>query len=316
MKYRLTDTMPVATAKAGFSTATGYRFEEDPQPPSLKRPPRDRRRPDPLAGTFDAAVVPMLEAAPGLRSVAVPGEVRRRHPELGEGIRRTLERRISERPVCNGGRSRPPGGEPDPDLLPQKSVRGRVAILVHLEVLIEADSALLPFRKNIGLRRQGPQGGSFDLIEQLPAAGAEMPGDAIVQPVEKAADRGVQFRQREEPLVAQAHRAEGAFATRRSSARRSGRRLPPLRSPSGLNRWRLDGPLPGLARPCRHDSRAVMRGHVVTGPVHCRFMEAGFCHAGLQIVANHLRRNAPMQAKARQFAPIQSERLWLQLASA
>ena len=32
MKYRLTDTTPVAAAKAGFSTATGYRFEEDPQP--------------------------------------------------------------------------------------------------------------------------------------------------------------------------------------------------------------------------------------------------------------------------------------------
>ena len=102
MKYRSTDTTPVAAAKAGFSTATGYRQQEDPQPPSLKRAPRDRRRVDPLAGIFDAEVVPMLEAAPGLRSVAVLGEVLRRHPELGEGIRRTLERRISHWRALHG----------------------------------------------------------------------------------------------------------------------------------------------------------------------------------------------------------------------
>ena len=36
----------------------------------------------------------MLEGAPGLRAVAVFDEIIRRHPELGEGIRRTLERRI------------------------------------------------------------------------------------------------------------------------------------------------------------------------------------------------------------------------------
>jgi hypothetical protein len=36
----------------------------------------------------------MLESAPGLRSVAVYEEIRRRHPELPPGIRRTLERRI------------------------------------------------------------------------------------------------------------------------------------------------------------------------------------------------------------------------------
>ena len=104
MKYRSTDTTPVAAAKAGFSPATGYRLGEDPQPPSLKRAPRDRRRPDRLAGIFDAEVVPMLEAAPGVRSVAVLGEVLRRHPELGEGIRRALERRISHWRALHGAR--------------------------------------------------------------------------------------------------------------------------------------------------------------------------------------------------------------------
>lgn len=94
MKFRLTETPPVAAAKAGFGTATAYRFEYDPRLPSQKKAPRERRRPDPLAEVFDAEVVPMLEAAPGLRAVAVYEELLRRHPELGTGIRRTLERRI------------------------------------------------------------------------------------------------------------------------------------------------------------------------------------------------------------------------------
>tara|TARA_R110000868_G_scaffold207988_1_gene457158 strand:+ start:137 stop:643 length:507 start_codon:yes stop_codon:yes gene_type:complete len=84
----------VAAAKASISLATAYRIEDDPRLPSLKAAPRQRRRPDPLANIFDAEVVPMLEAAPGLRSVAIFEEMMRRHPELGEGIRRTLERRI------------------------------------------------------------------------------------------------------------------------------------------------------------------------------------------------------------------------------
>ena len=80
MKFRATDTVPVAAAKAGFSTATAYRIEQDPRPPSQKRTPRDRRRPDPLAGIFDAEIVPMLEAAPGLRPIAIFEEILRRHP--------------------------------------------------------------------------------------------------------------------------------------------------------------------------------------------------------------------------------------------
>ncbi len=97
-----------------------------------------------------------------------------------------------------------PRREPDPDLLSQQAVRRRVVMLVHLDVAIEADSALLPFRENVGGRRQGSQGGSLDLIEQVPAAGAEMSCQPVIQSIEEDTDGGVQFRQREEPLVAQA----------------------------------------------------------------------------------------------------------------
>ncbi len=94
MKFRQTDTPPAAAAKASFSAASAYRFEKDPRLPSQKKVVRGRRRPDPLADIFDREIVPMLEAAPGLRSVAIFEEVRRRHPELGDGIRRTIERRV------------------------------------------------------------------------------------------------------------------------------------------------------------------------------------------------------------------------------
>ncbi len=94
MKFRQTDTPPVAAAKASFSPSTAYRLEKESRLPSQRKTARGRRRPDPLADVFKTEVVPMLRAAPGLRAIAVFEELLRRHPELGTGIRRTLERRI------------------------------------------------------------------------------------------------------------------------------------------------------------------------------------------------------------------------------
>lgn len=94
MKFRQTHTTVVAAAKASISTATAYRIEKDPRLPSQRKVPRQRRRPDPLADIFDAEIVPLLKAAPGIRSVAIFEEMLRRHPELGNAIRRTIERRV------------------------------------------------------------------------------------------------------------------------------------------------------------------------------------------------------------------------------
>jgi hypothetical protein len=82
----------VAAAKAGFGVSTAYRLEADPRPPSQKRSPRKRRRPDPLAEVWEAEVLSMLQTAPSLRPVAIFEELLRRRPELGAGVRRTLER--------------------------------------------------------------------------------------------------------------------------------------------------------------------------------------------------------------------------------
>ncbi len=93
MTLKKSHTVEIAAAKAGFSRATGYRLAADPVSVHEK-PPRGRRRPDPLAGIFDEEVVPILETTPDIRPVGVFEELRRRHPELNPGVRRTLERRI------------------------------------------------------------------------------------------------------------------------------------------------------------------------------------------------------------------------------
>ena len=93
MKASQTDGVAIAAAKASFCTATGYVLE-GAGPFQLPSKVRERRRPDPLATIFDADVVPMLMAAPGLRAVGIFQELQRRHPGMASGVRRTLERRI------------------------------------------------------------------------------------------------------------------------------------------------------------------------------------------------------------------------------
>jgi hypothetical protein len=110
----------VAAAKAGFSASTGYRFEKDPRLPSQKKAPRGRRRPDPLAAVWDSEIVPLLKSAAALRPVAIFEEIRRRHPEIGPGVRRTLERRIRAWRALNG---------PDRDVIfRQVHVPGRLGL--------------------------------------------------------------------------------------------------------------------------------------------------------------------------------------------
>lgn len=94
MKSRLTEQVSGAAARASMSVATAYRIEGDTRLPSQKVAPRGRRRPDPLIEIFDAEVVPMLEASPGLRAIGIFEELKRRHPQLHSRVRRTLERRI------------------------------------------------------------------------------------------------------------------------------------------------------------------------------------------------------------------------------
>ena len=65
MKFRQNGGFAIAAAKAGFSTATGYRLAEGARLPSQKASSRGRRRPDPLADIFDAEIVPLLAGDAG-----------------------------------------------------------------------------------------------------------------------------------------------------------------------------------------------------------------------------------------------------------
>jgi hypothetical protein len=102
MNFRRNHSPAIAGAKAGFSGATAYRFEKDPRLPTQKKAPRERRRADPLASLWETEILPMLKSAPGLRPVGIFEELRRRHPELSSGTRRTLERRIRAWRAVNG----------------------------------------------------------------------------------------------------------------------------------------------------------------------------------------------------------------------
>jgi hypothetical protein len=63
---------------------------------------RTSRRPDPLTGVWEAEIVPMLEAAPAIRAVAIFEEICCRRPELATGVRRTLERRVAQWRALHG----------------------------------------------------------------------------------------------------------------------------------------------------------------------------------------------------------------------
>ncbi len=102
MKFRLTVKKPAAAAQAAISLRTAYRIENDPRLPSQTLRPRGRRRADPLIAIFDTEIVPMLEAAPELRPIAIFEEMQRRHPQVPDGVRRTMERRIRQWRAMNG----------------------------------------------------------------------------------------------------------------------------------------------------------------------------------------------------------------------
>ena len=122
MRLRMDHTQATAAAKAGLSVATARRIERDPRPPSTKSASRPyRTRPDPLVGLWDEEIVPLLQAAPGLRPITLLAELVQRHPErVDASLRRTLERRIARWKALHG---------PDRDVIfPQTQQPGRMGL--------------------------------------------------------------------------------------------------------------------------------------------------------------------------------------------
>ena len=118
MQLRKSHDRPTAAAMAGFGTTTGARLDADARLPSQKSVPRGRRRADPLAAVWEAEIVPMLEATPGLRPVTILAELCRRHADFSPDVRRTLERRVRQWQALHGPerevifrQEHPPGGQ-------------------------------------------------------------------------------------------------------------------------------------------------------------------------------------------------------------
>ena len=93
--------------------------------------------------------------------------------------------------------------DPHPQFLLQKLIRHRVIVASDIDVVIEPGPALLPFSVDVGFHRQGLERGLVQRLEQIPAAGAQMPGDLAIELIPKRADRSVQFIEPEEPPVPQ-----------------------------------------------------------------------------------------------------------------
>jgi hypothetical protein len=122
MDIRRTTPQTIAAARAGISVATARRIEREPRPPSGRREPRHwRTREDPLSLVWDSFIVPLLQAAPGLKPVTVLHELERAFPgAYGEQIRRTLERRMRDWRAVHG---------PEREVMfPQTHVPGRLGL--------------------------------------------------------------------------------------------------------------------------------------------------------------------------------------------
>ncbi len=88
-------TQEIAAARMGISVRSARRIEKADELPSQRGPRNWRTRADPLAGVWEAELVPLLEAEPGLQARTLFEELQRRHSDrFGDGILRTLQRRV------------------------------------------------------------------------------------------------------------------------------------------------------------------------------------------------------------------------------
>lgn len=103
-EIRKAATQEIAAAKSGISVRSARRIEQAKALPSQREPRTWRTRPDPLAGVWEAELMPLLESEPGLQGTTLFEELQRRHPERFEpGLLRTLQRRVRAWRAEHGG---------------------------------------------------------------------------------------------------------------------------------------------------------------------------------------------------------------------
>jgi transposase InsO family protein len=96
-------TQVAAAARAGLSERSARRIEQSQTLPS-QRPARAwRTRADPLGEVWESEVVPLLRADAELNAVTLLEELQRRHPaDFGDGVLRTLQRRLRQWRAIHG----------------------------------------------------------------------------------------------------------------------------------------------------------------------------------------------------------------------
>jgi len=130
--------------------------------------------------------------------------------------------------------------------LPDQTERHGIPAAIHLDVIIRRNTGALPTRKDIGFCRQWLQVWAIECRKQIRPACPIIAHDTHVQCVQQRPDGGIQFCQREEPVIAQP------------------REDPALGNLNG----HLDlGFILGFSHARRHDRRAVMFRHFGIGPV-------------------------------------------------
>lgn len=88
-------TQEIAAARMGISVRSAWRIEKATTLPSQRGPRHWRTRADPLEGVWEAELVPLLKAEPGLQGRTLFEELQQRHGDrFGDGILRTLQRRV------------------------------------------------------------------------------------------------------------------------------------------------------------------------------------------------------------------------------
>jgi hypothetical protein len=104
MQDRLRHSQRAAAARAGFSERTARRIDADPRLPSQRRPERGRTVADPLAGVWEAVLLPILERDPAVQAVTLMRHLQLTDPDTfpDDRVRRTLERRVRDWRALHG----------------------------------------------------------------------------------------------------------------------------------------------------------------------------------------------------------------------
>lgn len=167
-------------------------------------------------------------------------------------------------------------GEADIDLPSDELIGDAVVVAVDLDVVVDIDRCLLPFRVFIGMERQRLQGGLVDRFKEDSAGRVQLLELAVIELGELLRDCFVQLREAEEGMV----------------PKRSGD--PALGDQH--RRFHL-GLVFRPGDPGGDDDRSIVPGHIVIGRIDIGFVPAGAGDPGLQVVRHDDLRDAAEELK-------------------